>query len=719
MLRQAEVSSMHTEDEIHPEFHLQRYDFFGHGTISSNQQAEVVALSKLTCLVLPHEYGNLLQTKSIWNADKGVDNTSFVEQILHLKPLEVNIFQGITLPDAPRFGKVFGGQFIGQALAAASKTVDCLKIVHSLHAYFLLVGDVDMPIIYHVHRVRDGKSFATRRVEAIQKGIVVFTLTASFQKEEEGFNHQDATMPSVPNPDTLLSMEELREKRLTDPRLPRTYRNKVATRKFTPWPIEIRFCRPNTSTNNDKSPPSLNYWFRARGKLSDDQNLHRCVVAYASDLLFLQISLNPHREKGLKTSAVSLDHSIWFHRSFRADDWLLFVIHSPNAHNARGFVTGQMFTQKGEIIIRPEFWYFGSMESDLDASGSSERWSCGIKHCDTEESSLIPGLPDDIAFICLARIPRQYHPVMKCVCVRWKDLADSEEWYSYRKRHDLVEAWIYALGKDKYDQLCCFVLDPSRPSRGWNRISGIPSCCMKRKGMRFEVLGKRLYLLGGSGWSEDTTNEVYCYDAATNSWSPAASLSVARCNFACEAVNDKIYAIGGLGPNSRYLNSLDVYNPKENVWSSHVFPHVLGDVEDSVILNGKIYIRFGSNNAIAYDPSNHTWEHADPELVAGWFGPAAVVDGNFYVLNHNLGNQMMKWVDDRRQWVSVGRFASKKIQPPCQLVSIGKKILIIGKGLNTTVFHTENAWELQTLSSPFRSTTYDIVSDIDCKCVAI
>ncbi|CDP08822.1 unnamed protein product [Coffea canephora] len=349
---EAEVSgSVHTEDENRPDFQLKRYDFFGHGTVLSDQHAEVIALSKLTCLVLPHEHGNLLQTKSIWSADKAIENCPLVEHVLHLDPIEVNIFRGITLPDAPKFGKVFGGQFIGQALAAATKTVDCLKVVHSLHAYFLLIGDLDIPIIYHVHRVRDGKSFATRRVDAIQHGNVVFILVASFQKEQEGFDHQEAEMPSVPDPDVLLSMEELRDRRLTDPRLARTYRNKVATSTFTPWPIEIRFCEPNTNTNQDRSPPSLKYWFRARGRLSDDQGLHRCVAAYASDLIFLNVSLNPHRERGLKTTAISLDHSMWFHRPFRADDWLLFVIQSPNAYNARGFVSGQMFTRDGKLAV--------------------------------------------------------------------------------------------------------------------------------------------------------------------------------------------------------------------------------------------------------------------------------------------------------------------------------------------------------------------------------
>ncbi|XP_051132692.1 acyl-CoA hydrolase 2-like isoform X2 [Andrographis paniculata] len=344
------VITKHYDDKDRPEFNLKKCDYFGHGLASSTQPADVIALSKLTCLVLPKEHESLLKPKSIWSADD--TEKPLVEQILHAEPIDVNIFQCITLPDAPKFGKVFGGQFLGQALAAACKTVDSLKTVHSLHAYFLLIGDFDIPIIYQVHRVRDGKSFATRRVEAIQKGNVVFTLMASFQKAEEGFQHEMATMPYVLDPDELLSMEELRERRLIDPRLPRTYRNKVASVKFVPWPIEIRFCEPNaSSTNQTKSPPRLNYWFRARGTLSDEQNLHRCVVAYASDLIFLQIGMNPHREKGLKTSAVSLDHAMWFHRPIRADDWLLFVIYSPMAHSARGFVVGQMFTRKGELAV--------------------------------------------------------------------------------------------------------------------------------------------------------------------------------------------------------------------------------------------------------------------------------------------------------------------------------------------------------------------------------
>ncbi|OIW01126.1 hypothetical protein TanjilG_25234 [Lupinus angustifolius] len=345
------VGTVSDNDQDHPEFQLKRYDYFGFVLSNAVHHADVIAVTKLSCLVLPHEHSTLLQPKSIWNAEESLETSSPMENILHLEPIEVDIFQGITPPYAPKFGKVFGGQLVGQALAAASKSVDYLKVVHSLHAYFLLVGDYNMPIIYRVNRLRDGKSFATRKVDAIQKGNVIFTLLASFQKEETAFEHQEVNIPSVPPPHMLLSMEDLRQQRLTDPRLPRTYRNKVATSEFIPWPIEIRFCEPKPSTNQTKSPPSLKYWFRAKGKLSDDQALHRCVVAYTSDLVFLQVSINPHRQKGLKTHGVSLDHSMWFHRPVRADDWVLFVIFSPSAYNARGIVSGQMFNQKGELLV--------------------------------------------------------------------------------------------------------------------------------------------------------------------------------------------------------------------------------------------------------------------------------------------------------------------------------------------------------------------------------
>ncbi|KAF3793567.1 Acyl-coenzyme A thioesterase 8 [Nymphaea thermarum] len=298
---------------------------------------------ELTCLILYHENTPLLQPKSLWNAEETPETCSLMEQILHLEPLEVNIFRGLTLSDTPTFGHVFGGQLIAQALTAATKTVDCLKLVNSLHCYFILAGDVQ--------RAREGKSFATRRVDATQNGNVIFSLLASFQKPEMGFEHQVATMPSVPEPETLQSVEVLRERYLTDPRLPADYRNRLARKKYIPWPIEVRFCDPPESVKQRKTQPSDRYWFRARGKLSDDPALHSCVVAYASDLIFLSTSLNPHRVNGVRATSLSLDHAIWFHKPVRADDWLLYVMESPIANSARGFCTGRMYNKNGELLV--------------------------------------------------------------------------------------------------------------------------------------------------------------------------------------------------------------------------------------------------------------------------------------------------------------------------------------------------------------------------------
>ncbi|KAG7614645.1 putative palmitoyl-CoA hydrolase [Arabidopsis thaliana] len=337
------------KDENCQELPLKRYDFFGHGIFGDVYSADVVALSELTCLLLMSDHRALLEIKSVSDSEK---ERCLVEDILYLEPLDLNVFRGFTPPNAPTYGKVYGGQLVGQALAAASKTVETMKIVHNFHSYFLLVGDINIPIIFEVNRLRDGNNFSTRSVDARQKGKTIFTLFASFQKKQQGFIHQESTMPHTPAPETLLPREEILERLVTDPLLPRDYRNKVATEIEVPFPIDIRFCEPNHSTKQTKSPPRLKYWFRAKGKLSDDdQALHRCVVAFASDLLFASISLNPHRREGMSVAALSLDHSMWFHRPLRADDWLLFVIVSPTATESRGFATGKMFNRKGELVV--------------------------------------------------------------------------------------------------------------------------------------------------------------------------------------------------------------------------------------------------------------------------------------------------------------------------------------------------------------------------------
>ncbi|KAL4562701.1 hypothetical protein LXL04_026731 [Taraxacum kok-saghyz] len=336
-----EVSGQfHTHNNDSQVFEWRKFDYFTQS--ESIRQEDVIALTKLTCLMLPYKYSFLMDPKSIWSEDMNLETIAPVEHILSLEPLDVNTFRGITLKGAPKSNK---------ALAAASKTVHFLKILHSFHAHFLLPGDINIPVIYQVDRLGDVCNVATRRVNAVQKERIVFFLIASFhreEEEEEGFDHQEPTMPSVPGPEEVLPKQGLEE----GVKLPgHGPRGVVSTPTYVPWPTEIRPLDLKTYTRHTKRHPSVSYWLRAKGRLPDDKTLHRCVGAYFSDLLFIQISLNPHRREGMLPSSISLDHSMWFHRDFRADEWLLYVIDSPTAYNARGFSRGQMFNRRGELVL--------------------------------------------------------------------------------------------------------------------------------------------------------------------------------------------------------------------------------------------------------------------------------------------------------------------------------------------------------------------------------
>lgn len=344
---EVEVSgAFHADNHDCQVFQWRKFDCFTQN--ESIREEDIIALTKLTLLMLPSKYSPLIQPKSIWSADTNLETCAPAEHILSLDPLDMNTFRGITLQGAPKSSNVYGGQFMGQALAAASKTVHFLKILHSFHAHFLLAGDISIPIIYQVDRLHDAPNLATRRVNAVQRERVVFFLIASFHRGEEGYDHQEPTMPSVPDPEMLLPEHGLEEGVKHRPNLRRI---EVSTSTSVPWPTEIRPVDREKYTRQTKRSPSVIYWLRAKGRLPDDQALHRCVGAYFSDLLFIQISLNPHRRKGMSPSSISLDHSMWFHRDIRADDWLLYVIDSPTAYNARGFSRGQMFNRKGELVL--------------------------------------------------------------------------------------------------------------------------------------------------------------------------------------------------------------------------------------------------------------------------------------------------------------------------------------------------------------------------------
>jgi acyl-CoA thioesterase II len=264
-------------------------------------------------------------------------------QLLTLEYIEENRFRGQS--QNLGWGNVFGGQVLGQALAAASYTVPKQRLVHSLHAYFLLTGAADKPILYEVERVRDGQSFTTRRVIAIQQGRTIFQMMASFQEQESGFDHQ-AVMPVVPMPESLLTDQEFVQS-MAD-RIPAGMRSWFLSER----PIEARQVDPMNQYQPEVREPHRAVWYKAIHALPDDPILHSCLLAYMSDFHFLSTAMYPHGASWLLPGmqVASLDHSIWFHRPCRADEWLLHVVESPSASGARGMVLGKLFTRDGRLV---------------------------------------------------------------------------------------------------------------------------------------------------------------------------------------------------------------------------------------------------------------------------------------------------------------------------------------------------------------------------------
>jgi acyl-CoA thioesterase II len=289
---------------------------------------------------MAHETTFMSYVAGIAPMNTAIDN---LLQILDLEQLEHNLFRG----RSPQVGwqRVFGGQVIGQALAAASRTVVEERQVHSLHGYFMRPGDPSVPIIYEVDRIRDGGSFTTRRVVAIQHGKAIFSMSASFQVMEEGLEHQ-FDMPDVPMPEDLPSEQELKDKYLqVAPEHVRAYWERER-------PIELRPVDLTHYFSDKPLPPVQNVWVRASDALPDDPRIHRCVLAYASDMTLLDTSLYPHGKSVFSPDiqAASLDHAMWFHRPFRADDWLLYSEDSPSSSGSRGMNRGSLYTREGVLV---------------------------------------------------------------------------------------------------------------------------------------------------------------------------------------------------------------------------------------------------------------------------------------------------------------------------------------------------------------------------------
>ena len=262
-------------------------------------------------------------------------------RLLDLEPIEVNLFRGHNTEE--KRTRTFGGQVAGQALVAAGRTVAAGMFVHSLHAYFLRPGDPTIPILYQVDRIRDGKSFTTRRVVAIQHGEAIFNLSASFHRDEEGIEHQMPMPPSV-DPTTLPTFKE----RMAP------YAAKMGDWYERPRPIDTRYVdEPNRNRSLGPRPPHQQVWFRPDGDLPDDPLLHACIVAYASDMSLLDSILLAHNIAWDDDSfmGASLDHAMWFHRPFQADQWLLYAQESPSAHGGRGLARGEIFTEDGILVV--------------------------------------------------------------------------------------------------------------------------------------------------------------------------------------------------------------------------------------------------------------------------------------------------------------------------------------------------------------------------------
>ena len=265
-------------------------------------------------------------------------------KLLALEKIEENLFRGQSQDLG--WGTVFGGQVLGQALSAAVQTVPTDRAIHSLHAYFLRPGDVSRPIVYDVDRIRDGSSFTTRRVVAIQNGKAIFNMSSSFQKHEPGFEHQDA-MPEVPPPEELRTEQEIIAQ--STRQLPELFRQRATAER----PFEMRPVNPPSDPFSPKpQPPARAVWLKAVDRLPDDPTLHPYLLAYASDHGFIATALLPHGVTWLTPGMqiASVDHVMWFHQPFRVDEWLLHVMDSPAAHGSRGLVRGRVFTRDGRLV---------------------------------------------------------------------------------------------------------------------------------------------------------------------------------------------------------------------------------------------------------------------------------------------------------------------------------------------------------------------------------
>nr|XP_024385795.1 uncharacterized protein LOC112287225 isoform X2 [Physcomitrium patens]PNR46979.1 hypothetical protein PHYPA_014099 [Physcomitrium patens] len=331
---------------------LRKGDHFGRVLTGSEEQLhsnDIIARSEVTCILIKHEKAHLLSPASTWRHEPG--DLSIVERLLQLKFIREDVFRVDPTPEAPVFWSLYGGYMVGLALGAACKTVNPALDVHSLHAYFVLSGISSLPITFKVERIRDGHNVATRHVQAIQREKVCYVMYASFQRAGDGLEYQ-YPMPKAPPPDELPTYQELLGPLCTDPRLSKYKQEATISCLEMGQSLDLRYVNRRNIYSSEPEEPRQRLWVRTNGKLGDDPALHRSAAGYAFDWSLLETALKPHN-KLLNQSpffGYSIDHSIWFHRPFRTDEYLLFAMDSHRACDSRALCFGRVYTQSGELV---------------------------------------------------------------------------------------------------------------------------------------------------------------------------------------------------------------------------------------------------------------------------------------------------------------------------------------------------------------------------------
>ncbi|KAJ3693892.1 hypothetical protein LUZ60_009372 [Juncus effusus] len=306
---------------------------------------------------------------------------------------------------------------------------------------------------------------------------------------------------------------------------------------------------------------------------------------------------------------------------------------------------------------------------------------------------IIPGLPDEISLLCLARVPRRYHLTLSQVSTRWRSLLASSDFKLTRQKLNLQETWIYALCKNKAKQVTMlYVLDPDPIRRSWKVVFVVP--CPKRDGMAVETLGERLYVLGGCGWRVDASDKVCCFDAASFRWEILPPMPTPRCYFVSTSLNGKLFVTGGLGITDRSPNSWDIYDQSSNSWHSHKNPMLIPDIVKFIPTNNdKLYTIHKTawstvHFAGIYNPSNEVWNGTGNEIAQHSLGPTVVANGSLIALNEGysgIGKRLMVWNEKDRSWAMIGRVSDLVAKSPCKLVCVDRSVYVVGKGFGTVV----------------------------------